>query len=76
MRRAEISVLSVLLVLSFSNPAYAYVDPGSGSIIASAILGFFAAIGYTFRKTFYRLKDALTGRSNSPSASSGRKEDF
>jgi len=37
--------------------AHAYVDPGSGSVIVTAILGFFAAIGYTMRKQFYKIKN-------------------
>lgn len=40
--------------------AFAYVDPGSGSVIVTTILGFFAAIGYTFRKFFYNMKRRLT----------------
>ena len=46
------------LILLFCTPALAqaYVDPGSGSVIVTAILGFFAAIGYTMRKQFYRLR--------------------
>lgn len=47
----------------FSTPAYAYVDPGSGSVIVTTILGFFAAIAYTFRKFFYNLRAKLLGRS-------------
>ncbi|MGZ2403905.1 hypothetical protein [Rhizobium ruizarguesonis] len=75
MRRLEIVILSILLMLSFSSSAHAYVDPGSGSIVASAILGFFAAIAYTFRKTFYRIKDAIVGRSK-PSVTTKEKDDF
>jgi hypothetical protein len=54
--------LSVLIWLAASLPAYAYVDPGSGSVIVTTILGFLAAIGYTLRKYFYRLRRMLTGR--------------
>jgi len=51
------TVLLILMsALFFSQPALAYVDPGSGSVIVTAILGFFAAIGYTLRKQFYRIK--------------------
>ena len=45
-----------LLILLISNPVWAYVDPGSGSAIVTTILGLFAAIGYSFRKAFYRIK--------------------
>lgn len=52
-------VLNLLGMLAFSNVAYAYVDPGSGSVIVTAILGAIGAVGYTFRKYFYRLRRAL-----------------
>tara|TARA_B100001564_G_scaffold325663_1_gene307342 strand:- start:8 stop:238 length:231 start_codon:yes stop_codon:yes gene_type:complete len=35
---------------------HAYIDPGSGSAIITAILGFFAAVAYSFRKFFYNLR--------------------
>ena len=41
--------------------AYAYVDPGTGSVIVTSVLGFIAAIGYTFRKYFYKLKRKIFG---------------
>ena len=53
----------VFLVTSILLPstAYAYVDPGSGSVIVTTVLGLIAAIGYTFRKYFYMLKRSITG---------------
>jgi len=35
---------------------FAYIDPGSGGALLSAILGFFAAIIYSIRKYFYKIK--------------------
>jgi hypothetical protein len=51
--------------LTAPNIAYAYVDPGSGSVIVTAILGFLGAIGYTFRRYFYKIRRVLTGKSKS-----------
>lgn len=48
-----------------STEAYAYVDPGSGSVIVTTVLGLIAAIGYTFRKYFYKLKRMILGRGSS-----------
>ena len=48
--------------LLFPTTALAYVDPGSGSVIVTTILGLIAAIGYTFRKYFYRIKRMITGK--------------
>ena len=46
----------------FPSTAYAYVDPGSGSVIVTTILGLIAAIGYTCRKYFYKFKRMITGK--------------
>lgn len=59
-------IILFLQVIAISNlllpsVAYAYVDPGSGSVIVTTILGFIAAIGYTFRKYFYKLKRSIFG---------------
>ncbi len=35
---------------------YAYIDPGSGGALLSAVLGFFAAITYSIKKYFYKIK--------------------
>lgn len=48
--------------LLFPSIAFAYVDPGSGSVIVTTILGLIAAVGYTFRKYFYKLKRMLSGK--------------
>ena len=55
--------LQVAFVLMLLEPtlAFAYVDPGSGSVIVTSILGLIAAIGYTFRKYFYKFKRMLSG---------------
>lgn len=51
------------LILIYSNNAHAYIDPGSGSALITAILGFFAAIIYSFKKFFYNLKDKFKSKS-------------
>lgn len=52
-------LLAIILILP--SAAFAYVDPGSGSVIVTAILGLFAAVGYNFRKYFYKIKRSITG---------------
>jgi hypothetical protein len=61
---ARILQFSVLLAIAVLIPqsAEAYIDPGTGSAVTAAILGFFAAVAYTFRKFVYRLKDWVTGK--------------
>lgn len=64
-------VLAGLFLLTFTSPSHAYVDPGSTSLIITAILGVFASIGYMARLYWARLKsllarikDGLTGGKN------------
>lgn len=71
--RFDVLVITVVMFM-VPLPAYAYIDPGAGSMVTTAILGFFAAIAYTFRKYFYRLKDLLSGKKNSAGVK-GRKTD-
>ncbi len=49
--------------LLLPSTAYAYVDPGSGSVLVTTVLGLIAAIGYTCRKFFYNLRRKLFGDS-------------
>lgn len=55
--------LLLYLILIIPINAYAYIDPGSGSALITAILGFFAAIIYSFKKFFYNLKDKFKSKS-------------
>ena len=44
--------LLLCLILIIPINAYAYIDPGSGSALITAILGFFAAIIYSLKNFF------------------------
>ena len=49
-----------LLIFSFWIPeAFAYIDPGSGSAIMSAIIGFFVAAGIAIKSYWYKLKSLI-----------------
>ena len=52
----DAAVVALILTATQAAPAYAYVDPGSVSIVITAILGAIAAVGYTVRSYFSRLK--------------------
>lgn len=54
----------VLIFIPFV--ANAYIDPGSGSAIMSAIIGFFVAIGIALKTYWYKIKSLFTGGSQSP----------
>ena len=51
-----------LLTFIYTGNLYAYIDPGSGGALITAILGFFAGIIYSFKKFFYNLKSRLTSK--------------
>jgi uncharacterized membrane protein len=59
---AKIAFVTTLLV-SVSLPAYAYIDPGTGSLIIQAIIGAVAAIGVTIKIFWHRLKIFFSGGS-------------
>ena len=52
----------IIAGLLYPSIAFAYVDPGSGSVIVTTVLGLIAAIGYTFRKYFYKIRRMLRGK--------------
>lgn len=53
--------ITPLLMLIWQEPAYGYIDPGSGSAIMSAIIGFFVAAGMLIKTYWYKLKSFFTG---------------
>ncbi len=54
------SLVAVILML-VAYPAHAYIDPGSGSAIMSAIVGLLVAIGLAVKTYWYKLKALFTG---------------
>ena len=76
----RILVLTALLLLAPS--AHAYLDPGTGSLILSAIVGLLATIGLAIKTWWYRIKSFFrrstpdakqdAGQSGSAAAPSGR----
>lgn len=59
-RRAK-ALSAGLCLLAVATPAHAYMDPGSMSVVVTAVLGALAAVGYTARLYWARFKD-LVGR--------------
>jgi hypothetical protein len=50
----NVSVLAALMF--YSNPAFAYLDPGSGSAIVGAIMATVGSIWFSIKSLFYRFK--------------------
>jgi len=44
------------LLLSFSPSAFAYLDPSTGSMVVSAIVGIFASIALAVKTYWYKIK--------------------
>lgn len=47
---------ALLVAFGWATPAMAYIDPGSGSAIMSAIIGIFVAVGLAIKTYWYKLK--------------------
>jgi multisubunit Na+/H+ antiporter MnhC subunit len=48
------------------SPTFSYIDPATGTLILSAIIGGFAAIGMFIKKFWYRIKALFTGGRSEP----------
>ena len=52
-----------LIALAVSPPpALAYIDPGSGSAIMSAVIGLFVATALVVKTYWYKLKSLFSGK--------------
>ena len=49
--------ISVIYLITFSSNAYAYLDPGTGSIILTAIISFIAIMSLKIKIYFQKIKD-------------------
>ena len=62
-------VAATLFLALVSQPAWAYLDPGTGSMIISAVVGLFATVGLAVKTYWYKLKGFL--RSDAQPAEAG-----
>ena len=60
----QLTFMTFIVFMIIIQPAYAYLDPGTGSAIISLIIGFFVAIG-VFIKTWYKIKNFFGVSKNS-----------
>ena len=54
-RVSRIVALVAAILLAQEPPAYAYLDPGSGSMMLQVLLGGFAAVGVAARLYWHRV---------------------
>ena len=60
--RALRIALVLVPCLSIASPAYAYLDPGTGSMLISAVLGVAAAVALAVKMFWYRLIGFFRGK--------------
>ena len=51
--------LIILIALMFTQPAWAYLDPGTGSMLLQVILGGIAAVGVALKLFWHKIRAAL-----------------
>lgn len=73
MNKLILSTLIIFISL-WIEPASAYIDPGSGSAIMSAIIGFFVAIGLAIKTYWYKIKSIFQSNKKDDSDSSDESE--
>jgi len=57
----QFQLLSIIALLCFAGDAQAYLDPSTGSMIISAIVGIFATIALALKTYWYKLKSLFRG---------------
>lgn len=61
MKYIKISHLIIFFAL-FTSPLYAYLDPGSGSMLLYALIGILTTLLYSFKNFYYRFIRWITGK--------------
>lgn len=56
MIKKKIIFVTFVSFIFFNQPAYAYLDPGTGSAIMGLIVSFFVAVGVIFKTFWYKIK--------------------
>jgi len=62
------SIAAIIGLAGFAQPAFAYLDPSTGSMIISAILGVLATIGLALKTYWYKFKSLFRARPSEPPA--------
>lgn len=62
MRNREYTYPALILLVVVAAPAHAYIDPGSGSAIMSAIIGLFVAISLAVKTYWYKIKSLFSSQ--------------
>ena len=61
--KVSLIIMATAIVLCTSiSPAYAYLDPGTGSIMIQSVIGAIAAIGVTLKLYWHKIKIMFSRR--------------
>ena len=71
----EFQILAIVALSIVTLPAFAYIDPGSGSAIMSVIIGFIVASGLAIKTYWYKLKSLFTSKNSVEKKSSGTTDE-
>jgi hypothetical protein len=72
------SIAMFVSLSAFAPSVFAYLDPSTGSMILSAIIGIFATLTLAIKTYWYKLKSFFSGSKNSRNtggANSGEEKD-
>ena len=58
--KREYKILVYLFSMFYGSLAYAYLDPSTGGMLISAIVGMFATLGLVIKSYWYKLKSLFT----------------
>ncbi len=64
--RRNSSITLLLALAGFAPPALAYLDPSTGSMILSAIIGIIASVGLALKTYWYRIKGFFRKNKSEP----------
>lgn len=70
----SMQILLAVSMLLISPAAFAYLDPSTGSMVVSAIVGIFASIALAVKTYWYKIK-RLFKKNSKPEPSSGETPD-
>lgn len=56
---------AAFIILISAGPAFAYIDPGSGSAVISIIIGAFVAAGLAIKSFWYKITGFFSGSKSS-----------
>ena len=59
MKELAVILMSIFLVLIFVNQSYAYIDPGTGSMLVQAVLAAIVAVSVSIGIFWHRIRSFL-----------------